>query len=90
MGTKVTSNLTCFYHGRRFRPGEVFELPEGVKPSADMRVVEEKAEAKDAKAKPQKGEAKGGKAKAEGPQTFSEIAKQDGQAQAPKGADDLV
>lgn len=85
MGTKVTSNLTCFYHGRRFRPGEVFELPEGVKPSADMRVVEEKVEAKDAKAKPQKGKAKG-----DGPQTFSEIAKQDADAQAPKGADDLV
>jgi hypothetical protein len=87
MGTKVTSTVTCFYHGRRFRPGEVFELPEGVKPSADMQVVEEKAELK---VKPQKGEVKGGKVKAEGPQTFSEIAKHDGQAQAPKGADDLV
>lgn len=78
MGVKVKSTLTCFFHGRRFRPGEVFELPDGVKPSADMQVIEEKAEAK---AKPQKGEAKG-------PQTFSEIAKQD--AKAPKGADDLV
>ncbi len=77
MGTKVTSSLMCFFHGRRFRPGEVFELPEGVKPSADMRVVGEKDAAK---VKPQKG-------KADGPQTFSEIAKQDSKAQ---GADSLV
>lgn len=80
MGVKVKSTLMCFFHGRRYRPGEVFELPDGVKPSADMQVVEEKSEAK---AKPPKG-------KADAPQTFSDIAKQDGKAQTPKGADDLV
>lgn len=79
MGTKVTSTRTCFYHGRRFRPGVVFELPDGVKPSADMTVVE----VKDTKTKPTKG-------KADGPQTLADITKQDAKALQPKGADDLV
>jgi hypothetical protein len=51
---KVKSTLTCFYHGRRYRPGEVFELPEGAKPSPDMTVVDgDKPEVKPAKAKPE-------------------------------------
>lgn len=79
MGIKVTSTQMCFFHGRRYRPGTVFELPDGVKPSRDMTVVDEKAEAKTPKAKAEP------KAKGE-PQTFSEIAKQ-----GVKGpADDLV
>lgn len=63
MGTKVTSTVMCFYHGRRYRPGTVFELPDGVKPSKDMTVV------KDDEPKT----AKGGKGK--GPSTLSEITK---------------
>lgn len=81
MVTKVTSTLTCFFGGRRYRPGEVFELPDGIKPSADMTVVSEKEPAK----------AKGQKPKASGPQTLADITKADSAAQAPKGAaDDLV
>jgi hypothetical protein len=60
---KVKSTLTCFYHGRRYRPGEVFELPEGAKPSADMTVVDgDKPEVKPAKAKAE-------------PKALSEVAK---------------
>lgn len=77
MGTKVISTLTCFFNGRRYRPGKEFELPDGVKPSADMRVVGEKGV----------GKGKAEKAEPKGPQTFSEIAKQDSKAQ---GADSLV
>lgn len=39
---RVKSERTCFYHGRRWRPGEVFELPEGFKPSKDMVIVDGK------------------------------------------------
>jgi hypothetical protein len=80
MGIKVTSTLTCFFHGRRYRPGEQFELPDGVKPAASMQVVDDKAPAKPKAAKP----------KADAPQTFSQIAKQDAKGQDVKGIDDLV
>lgn len=39
---RVKSERTCFYHGRRWRPGEVFVLPEGFKPSKDMVIVDGK------------------------------------------------
>lgn len=38
---KVTSKRASFFHGRYFRPGEVFELPEGCRPSKAMVVVDE-------------------------------------------------
>lgn len=80
MGLKVKSSVMCFYAGRRHRPGTVFELPDGVKPSADMEVVEDQP----AKATEGKSKVKGG------PTTFSEIARKDSAAQQPKGAPDLV
>jgi hypothetical protein len=82
MGVKVKSTKTCFFNGQRYRPGEVFELPDGVKPGEFMEVVKD-APAKDVKAKAVKP-------KPEGPQTFSEITAQDSKAQAVKGVDDLV
>jgi hypothetical protein len=83
MGTKVKSTVMCFYNGRRHRPGTVFELPDGVKPSHDMTVVED--EPKEKKAGKSTGKDKSG-----GPATFSEITKVDGAAQQAKGADDLT
>lgn len=80
MGVKVKSRLMCFFYGRRFRPGTVFELPDGVKPSADMTVVE------DTKSQ----EPKGKKAANKGPETFSEIAAADSKSQEPKGTEGLV
>ena len=69
-----------FYGGARRRVGDVFEAEDGAKASWFAPV--EAAEA--AKTKP-KAKAKGGE-----PTTFSEIARTDSEAQAPKGADDLV
>lgn len=69
MGTKVTSTLLCFYHGRRYRPGTVFELPDGVKPSKDMTVVEDQPKAEKV------SNAGKGKGKGTGTTTMSEIAK---------------
>lgn len=80
MGTKVTSTVMCFFHGRRYRPGVVFELPEGVKPSKDMTVVEDQPKA-----------VKKGADKGTAPTTLSDITKTDSAAQKPKGAgDDLA
>ncbi|MBU1732279.1 MAG: hypothetical protein KJ778_08135 [Gammaproteobacteria bacterium] len=105
MGVKVQSSLMCFYHGRRFRPGEVFELPDGVVPSKDMVVVSEdtktpagkprKEETKTPAGKPRKDETKtpAGKPRKDEtktPETFSELAKQDSDAQIPKGTADLA
>lgn len=69
-----------FYGGARRRVGDVFEAEDGAK--ASWFEPAEAAEA--AKPKP-KAKAKGGE-----PTTFSEIARTDSEAQAPKGADDLV
>lgn len=65
MGLKVTSSKMCFFYGRRFRPGEVFELPDNVKPSPDMKVVDE----------PKKEQPKKDEPKKSGPSTFSEMNK---------------
>jgi hypothetical protein len=76
---RVIAKTDGFHDGHRVRKGEVFEIPESMKPGKWMEAVADKP-----KAEPQKGKAKG-------PQTFSEIAKADSKAQAPKGgADDLV
>lgn len=64
---KVVSTRTCFYHGRRWRPGEAFELPEGDKLSKGMTVVADKVEEKP----------KYRRRQMDGPETFSEITKQD-------------
>lgn len=77
---KVTSTRPCFINSHLYAAGEVIELPEGMKPSADMTVVDDKVEAKP-KAK---------KAKGDGPTTFSEINKKDAKDNTPKGAEGLV
>ena len=77
---KVRAIKQGFYGGARRRVGDVFEAEDGAKASWFEPV--EAAEA--AKPKP-KAKATGGE-----PTTFSEIARTDSEAQAPKGADDLV
>ncbi len=76
MGARVKTSHLCFINGRRYRPGDVFELPDGVKPAAYMEQV---GASEPAKVKPK------GKAKVDGPNTFSEIAAQD--AKMIEGAD---
>ena len=75
---KVRAIKQGFYGGARRRVGDVFEAEDGAK--ASWFEPAEAAEAVKPKAK-----AKGGE-----PTTFSEIARTDSEAQAPKGADDLV
>lgn len=82
MSVKVKALQPGFYAGARRRPGEVFALAEGDTPGRWMEVLTED-EAKQVKPKAQA-------AKGKGPQTFSEIAKQDAKALTPKGAEDLV
>ena len=77
---KVRAIKQGFYGGARRRVGDVFEAEDGAKASWFEPV--EAAEA--TKPKP-KAKAKGGE-----PTTFSEIARTDSEAQAHKGADDLV
>ena len=77
---KVRAIKQGFYGGARRRGGDVFEAEDGV--AASWFEPVEAAEG--AKPKP-KAKAKGGE-----PTTFSEIARTDSEAQAPKGADDLV
>lgn len=77
---KVRAIKQGFYGGARRRVGDVFDAEGGAKASWFEPV--EAAES----AKPKtKAKAKGGE-----PTTFSEIAHADSEAQAPKGADDLV
>jgi hypothetical protein len=59
-GLKVKSIKPCFYHGHLYQPGQVFVLPEGVKPSRDMEIVTGKT-------------AEPAKAQVDEPQTFSEL-----------------
>jgi len=70
---RVVSTLTRFIGGSRVRPGTEFEVPDGTKLTADMRVVSTKAKAE----KPA--------VKQVGPATFSEIARRDGKDTAPRG-----
>lgn len=77
---KVRAIKQGFYGGARRRVGDVFEAEDGAKASWFEPV--EMAES--AKPKPK------AKAKGSEPTTFSEIARADSEAQAPKGADDLV
>ena len=78
---KVRAIKQGFYGGARRRVGDVFEAEDGAKASWF-----EPAEAAEAAAKPKPKK----KAKSGEPTTFSEIARTDSEAQAPKGADDLV
>ena len=79
---KVRAIKPGFYGSRR-RVGDVFDVKDGARGSwFEPCSPSESAEA--AKPKP-KAKAKGGE-----PTTFSEIARTDSEAQAPKGADDLV
>lgn len=69
----VTSTVAYFIDGRRIRPGEAFELPEGTEMKPHLQVFDLY------ETKPKV------KAKDEAPQTFSEMTKQDSKAQIPKG-----
>ena len=81
---KVRAMKQGFYGGARRRVGDVFEAEDRWMPSS-LRPRRRKPKPK-SKAKPKtKPKAKGGE-----PTTFSEIARTDSEAQAPKGADDLV
>jgi len=40
---RVTSTRPSFFHGRIYRPGEEFDLPEGDNPSKAMTVVGKKS-----------------------------------------------
>lgn len=51
---RVVSTRSSFFHGRLYRPGEEFDLPEGAKPSKAMTVVDEKPKAKKEKPAPKK------------------------------------
>ena len=44
--TLVKTNALCFIAGVRHRPGETFYLPNGLKPSTYMEVLEEDAKPK--------------------------------------------
>lgn len=81
---RVIATKLGFYAGNRIRVGQVFDVPEGTtgKWFQPFAGTEKPVEPK--KSEPKKGKDKNG------PTTFSEIAKQDGDAQAPKSADDLV
>lgn len=46
MGIKYTSVQMTFIGGRRYRPGQVFELPDGMRPAPNMKRVSEPAIAK--------------------------------------------
>lgn len=39
MGTKAVSTKITFFNGRRYRPGQVFELPDGYKLGPEMKEV---------------------------------------------------
>lgn len=76
---KVIALEPGFFDGAPRERGTVFEVPDG-------RTARWYAPVDEAVAKPKtKAKAKGGE-----PTTFSEIARTDSEAQAPKGADDLV
>lgn len=85
---RVTSTKARFVGGVLYEPGHPFEWP--WEPKADMLPAPVEAPA-EAPARPVKAP-KGGKAakSAEGPRTLSEITKTDSDAQAPKGAADLI
>lgn len=80
MGARATCTDLAFIGGRRYRPGEVFELPDGMPLSANMTPVTEEL-------RRPRGRVKGAE-----PATLSEITKADSDAQKPKGgeAEDLV
>lgn len=72
---KFTSSALYFDGTRRYKPGEVFDLPVGQKPGRGMvKVEEDKQKAEAAK------EGKKGRARANEPETFSEVAKADADA----------
>ncbi len=68
--TLVKTLEPCFIAGIRHRPGDTFYLPQGLKPSAYMEVLQENAKPKKSTRKP--------KSKAESEvNTFSELTKRD-------------
>jgi hypothetical protein len=81
MGTIVKTEADCFVNGRRYRPGDVFELPEGMVVASWM--VKQTGSAATAKPKAKKKVAK----KVTEPETFSELAKIESEALGPDVSD---
>lgn len=81
MGTIVKTEADCFVNGRRYRPGDVFELPEGMVVASWM--VKQTKSAATAKPKAKKKVAK----KVTEPETFSELAKIEAEALGPDVSD---
>jgi hypothetical protein len=81
MGTWVKTNAMCFIDGRRYRSGDVFELPEGLTPARYMTVIKGSVPVKPKAAVKPKGSA---------PETLSEITAQLAVDLTPKGAEDLI
>lgn len=74
MRTLVKCIHLCFVNGRRYRPGEIFELPEGLVPGSSMEVLKgEEAKNVPVETKPTRTK----KSPAKEPETFSEITKRD-------------
>lgn len=71
---KYISTSATFIGGHLYRAGEAFDLPEGMRPAAEMTAVDGGEE----KRKP-------GRPKKDAPETFSEIAKADSKAMESKG-----
>jgi len=81
MSTRVKTNAMCFISGRRYRPGDVFELPDGLTPAGYMTVVDGRLPSKPKVAVKVKGSA---------PETLSAITAQLAADLTPKGAEDLI
>ena len=69
--TLVKALSMVFVNGRRYRPGETFYIPKGMKPGMAMQVLDTKNEVKPPRAKPKS------KRNTDEPETFSELAKRD-------------
>jgi len=69
--TLVKTNEPCFISGIRHRPGETFYLPQGLKPSTYMEVLQENVKPKKSTRKPIKSE------RDAEVRTFSELTKRD-------------
>ena len=81
MGIVVKTEAECFVNSRRYRPGDVFELPEGMVVASWM--VEQTGSAATPKPKAKKKKAK----KVAEPETFSELTKIEAEALGPDVSD---
>lgn len=84
MGTVVKTTAMCFVGGTRYRPGDIFELPEGMKVASWMNVQGSAEKPKVAAKK------KATKSENKEPETFSELTKRDAEGFDIDGAHDLI